>query len=109
MVSTVRPHNRLVLAGTWLVLFCSIATIVVAQSGTDFSGTVMKTDVSMKKLTVKKDEGGTRFTFIVHDKTHFTGRLKGLEDVKAGDRVVVNYVVKESQYLAQTITPVPAQ
>jgi hypothetical protein len=109
MFSTLRPHNLLILVSTCLVILCSLATIVVAQSGTDFSGTVVKTDVSMRKLTVKKDEGGTRFTFTAHDKTQFTGRLKGLEDVKVGDRVVVRYIVQGSQYLAETVTPVPAQ
>jgi len=57
------------------------------------------------KLSVKKDGGGTRFTFVVNDKTKFEGEgLNSLKDVKKGDNVTVNYVVTGSQYVAQRVS-----
>ena len=72
--------------------------------GTDFPGTVLLVDAAAGKLAVKKDAGGTRFTFVVNDKTQFEGGVKGLKDVKKGDTVTVNYQGTGSQYLALKVT-----
>ncbi len=76
----------------------------LAQGATDFPGTVLMVDPAAGKLSVKKADGGTRFTFIVTDKTQFAGAgLKSLADVKKGDSVTVTYVVSGSQYIAQRV------
>lgn len=91
-----------------LVMSCSGITAVHAQGGTDFQGTVLTADPGAGKLVVKKDEGGTRFTFVVNDKTQFTGSgLKTLADIKKGDHVIVNYLVNGTQYVAQKVAAVP--
>ncbi|MEP6887327.1 MAG: hypothetical protein ABI945_03295 [Nitrospirales bacterium] len=89
-----------------LVTFYADIAAVHAQGGTDFKGTVLA-DPAAGKLIVKKDEGGTRFTFVVNDKTQFMGSgLKSLADIKKGDHVIVNYVVNGSQYVAQKVAAV---
>jgi hypothetical protein len=102
-------HHRslILLVSVFLVIFCPRAAAVHAQGGTDFKGTVLTADPATGKLVVKKDEGGTRFTFVVNDKTQFTGNaLTGLADIKKGDHVIVNFLVNGSQYVAQTVTAV---
>ncbi|MFM8551132.1 MAG: hypothetical protein ACKOCD_02290 [Nitrospiraceae bacterium] len=74
-----------------------------AQGATDFPGTVLTVDPAAGKLAVKKDGGGTRFTFTVNEKTQFEGAAKSLKDVKKDDKVTVLYVVTGRQYLAQKI------
>lgn len=77
----------------------------LAQSGTDFPGTVVMVDPAAGKLAVKKEAGGTRFTFVVNDKTQFEGPgLKSLKDIRKGDSVTVTYQVTGSQYLAVKVT-----
>lgn len=100
-------HRTLILLiSAFLVIFCPRAAAVHAQGGTDFKGTVLA-DPAAGKLIVKKDDGGTRFTFVVNDKTQFTGSaLKSLADIKKGDRVIVHYLLNGSQYVAQTVTAV---
>ena len=93
----------------WLVALCaswllSSAAPVFSESGTEFGGTVLAVDAAAGKLTVKKEGGGTRFTFVANDKTRFEGSgLKSLKDVKKGDSVTVMYVVTGSQYFAQKV------
>jgi hypothetical protein len=87
-----------------LVGLLSIADLVRAQGGTEFAGTVLTVDATAGKLAVKKDGGGTRFTFVVNDKTKFEGGPAGLKDVAKGDHVVVTYGVSGSQYLAQKVS-----
>jgi hypothetical protein len=99
-----RPLILLVTA--FLVIFCPRAAAVYAQGGTDFRGTVLTADPAAGKLVVKKDEGGTRFTFVVNDKTQFTG-IKSLADLNKGDHVIVNYLVNGTQYVAQKVTALP--
>lgn len=103
-------HRTLILlVSMFLVIFCPRAAAVHAQGGTDFKGTVL-TDPAAGKLVVKKDEGGTRFTFVVNEKTQFIGSgLKTVADIKKGDHVVVHYVVTGSQYIAQTISAIPTK
>jgi hypothetical protein len=102
-------HRTLVLLiSVLLVISSASAAPVHAQGGTDFQGTVLMADPAAGKLVVKKDEGGTRFTFVVNDKTQFTGSgLKNLADIKKGDHVVVTYLVNGAQYVAQKVTAVP--
>jgi hypothetical protein len=87
-----------VLTGLLLLAIPSI------QAGTDFPGTVLMVDPGAGKISVKKEQGGTRFTFVVNDKTQFSGPgLKTLADVKKGADVTVTYSVHGSQYVAETI------
>jgi hypothetical protein len=71
--------------------------------GTDFSGTVLMVDPVAGKLAVKKASGGTRFTFVVNDKTQFEGPTRTLKDLKTGEAVTVQYQVVGSQYFALKI------
>jgi hypothetical protein len=100
-------HRMLILlVSVFLIIVCPRAAAVHAQDGTDFKGTVLA-DPAAGKLIVKKDEGGTRFTFVVNDKTQFTGStLKSLADIKKGDHVMITYVVNGSQYVAQNVTAI---
>jgi hypothetical protein len=102
-------HRALVLLlGVLLVVCCVDAAAVYAQ-GTDFKGTVLA-DPAAGKLIVKKDEGGTRFTFVVNEKTQFMGNgLTRVADIKKGDRIIVNYVMNGSQYVAQKVTTVTSK
>lgn len=80
------------------------APLALAQGGTDFAGTVLSVDAAAGKFAVKKEGGGTRFTFVVNERTRFEGSgLKSLTDIKKGDRVTVTYGVTGSQYLAQKV------
>ena len=79
--------------------------VLAADSGTDYAGTVAIVDAWAGKLVVKKEGGGSRFTFVVNDKTRFDGPgVKSLKDVKQGSAVTVNYVVQGSQYVALKVT-----
>jgi hypothetical protein len=100
-------HRMLILlVSVFLIIVCPRVAAVHAQDGTDFKGTVLA-DPAAGKLIVKKDEGGTRFTFVVNDKTQFTGStLKSLADIKKGDHVMITYVVNGSQYVAQKVTAI---
>ena len=89
-----------------LVVLClGLGMPARAQAATDFAGTVLSVDAAAGKLSVKKADGGTRFTFVVDDKTRFEGAgLTSLKDVKKGENVTVNYVVSGSQYVAVKVT-----
>ena len=90
---------------TWFCLSFITIGLAVAQGGTDFAGKVLMVDAAAGKFSVAKEGGGTRFTFVVNDKTQFDGAgLKSLKDVKKGDNVTVNYVVIGSQYIAQKVS-----
>ena len=101
----IRARNGVVLT-LFLLSLCLIALAPdLAQSGTDFAGKVLTVDPVAGKLSVMKEGGGTRFTFVVNDKTQFEGAgLKSLKDVKKGDSLAVNYVVAGSQYIAQKVS-----
>src|SRR3982751_3395929 len=87
-----------------LILSCVTAATVHAQ-GAEFSGTVLAADAAAGKLVVKKDDGGTRFTFVVNDKTQFAGGgPKNLAEVTKGDHITVKYVVEGTRYVARTVT-----
>jgi hypothetical protein len=90
---------RLGLAFAIWAVFAFIPPVV---AGEEFAGEVLKVDVTVKKLTVKKADGN-RFTFVVNDKTVFAGNRKSLQDLVKGDSVKVDYTVTEGQYLASKI------
>lgn len=77
---------------------------IQAGEGTEFPGTVVMVDYAAGKLAVKKDGGGTRFTFTTSEKTKFGGGLASINDVKKDDRVVVIYQVQGSIYSALSVT-----
>jgi hypothetical protein len=89
-----------------LILFPFLGfSLVQAGEGTEFPGTVLKVDQATGKFAVKKDGGGTRFTFIANKETKFSGAgLASLKDLKKDDHVMVLYQVKGSQYLAASVT-----
>ena len=76
---------------------------VQAEGGTEFAGTVLSVDTSSGKFAVKKDGGGSRFTFVANEKTHFDGGAKALKDLKKDDHVAVLYQVQGSQYVALNV------
>jgi hypothetical protein len=83
---------------------CHLVAIPVwAETGTEFPGTILSVDAAAGKLAVKKEGSGTRFTFVVNEKTKFSGGSKSLGDLKKGDNVTVTYSVVGSQYIAQTV------
>ena len=90
-----------------LVLICAIATIgrVGAAAEVEFAGTVVTADAKTGKIAVKKESGGTRFTFVTNEQTRWENGLKGLGDLKKDDHVVVVYQVQGSQYLALRVIP----
>ena len=76
-----------------------------AGEGTEFPGTVLMVDYATGKFAVKKDGGGTRFTFVANEKTKFSGTgLTSLKDLRKDDQVVVLYQVQVSQYRAASVT-----
>jgi hypothetical protein len=76
-----------------------------AQDGTEFIGTVLTVDQVTGKFAVKKEGGGTRFTFVANEKTKFAGAgLASFKELKKDDHVLVMYKVQGSQYLAISVT-----
>jgi len=75
-----------------------------AAGGTEFVGMVLSVDMSSGKFAVKKDGGGSRFTFVANEKTQFDGGVKALKDLKKDDHVAVLYQVQGSQYVALNVT-----
>src|SRR5207249_10079909 len=100
-------HRTQAWTGGVLTLFCLSFFLIaigsaLAESGIDFQGTVLMVDPAGGKLSVKKEGGGTRFTFLVNDKTQIEGAcLNSLKDVKKDDNDTVNHVVAGSQYMSQ--------
>ena len=100
------------ICGTLTALFLVLAvllgiglTSVRSSDGTEFIGTVLTVDQAAGKFAVKKDGGGTRFTFVVNEKTTFSGTgLTSLKDLKKDDHVVVVYQVQGAKYVAARLT-----
>jgi hypothetical protein len=66
---------------------------------------VLTVDLTAGKFAVKKDGGGTRFTFVANDATKFQGTgLASLKDLQRDDKVIVLYHAQGSQYLAISVT-----
>lgn len=101
---TWRQYGTVLLASVLLIAWAYEYHAVAADDAVDYPGTVVLVDVAAGKLAVKKEGGGTRFTFVVNGKTQFQGSAKSLKDLQKGDNVTVTYVVNGSQYLAQRIT-----
>jgi hypothetical protein len=90
----------------WLSLFLGLSVVPhssMAADAVEFPGTVVSVDAAASKFAVKKDSGGTRFTFVTNDKTIFEGGPKGVDDLKKDDHIVVLYRVQGSQYVAQKV------
>lgn len=94
----------LFLAAALYGLLESSPTPVQAEGGTEFVGSVLSVDTSSGKFAVKKDGGGSRFTFVANEKTHFDGGAKAVKDLKKDDHVVVLYQVQGAQYVALNVT-----
>ena len=87
---------------TLLFAFFLIGSATVS-AGEQFTGEVMKVDVAINKLTVKKPDGN-RFTFVVNPKTAFKGSRRSLQDLTKGDQVTVEFQTGGGQYTALRIT-----
>lgn len=110
MPNTMPQASKAVAWGAGLTVVCAILLLVPglflvqAGEGTEFPGVVLMVDQAAGKFAVKKDGGGTRFTFVANEKTKFSGSgLSSLRDLKKDDHVVVLYHVQGSQYLAASI------
>ena len=95
--------------GIALLVVACVCTMSVVSAQTDkgieFPGTVLTVDLTAGKFAVKKDGGGTRFTFVANDATKFQGTgLTSLKDLQRDDKVMVLYHVQGSQYLAISVT-----
>jgi hypothetical protein len=103
-IMTSFQHRGVVL----LVVVCVCLVSVVSAQADDrieFPGTVLSVDLTAGKFAVKKDGGGTRFTFVANDKTTFQGAgLASLKDLRKDDKVMVLYHMQNSQYLAISVT-----
>lgn len=89
------------------VLMSGVATAgpAAAAGEVEFPGTVISADAKTGKVAVKKESGGTRFTFVTNEQTRWENGLKGVADLKKDDHIVVWYEVKGSQYIALRIAP----
>jgi hypothetical protein len=87
------------------VVVLGIGSLTQGGDATEFPGTVVTVDQAMGKFAVKKESGGTRFTFVANEKTKFQGAgLASLKDLKKDDKVVVLYRVQGPQYIALSVT-----
>jgi len=96
---------------SWAILLIVACTCLMsiglsqADNGIEFPGTVLTVDLTTGKFAVKKDSGGTRFTFVANDKTKFQGTgLASLKDLHKDDKIVVLYQMQGSVYLAISVT-----
>jgi len=101
--------TALLRGGIVLLVVACVCTMGVVSAQTDkgieFPGTVLTVDLTAGKFAVKKDGGGTRFTFVANDATKFQGTgLASLKDLQRDDKVMVLYHVQGSQYLAISVT-----
>ena len=92
---------RVALVTLLLAFFFIGSTTVLA--GEQFAGEVLKVDVAVSKLTVKKADGN-RFTFVVNAQTAFTGSRRSLQDLSKGDQVTVEFQTGGGQYTALRVT-----
>jgi hypothetical protein len=89
------------------VLMSALATAGPSKAAgeVEFPGTVISADAKTGKMAVKKESGGTRFTFVTNDQTRWESGLKGIGDLKKDDHIVVWYQVQGSQYIALRVAP----
>lgn len=93
-----------------LLLFLTMSAIATtepagAAAEVEFAGTVIMADAKTGKIAVKKESGGTRFTFVTNEQTRWESGLKGIGDLKKDDHVVVAYQMQGSQYVALRVAP----
>jgi hypothetical protein len=89
-----------------VILLMALAVIMPAapvHAEADFTGTVLSVDEPAGKVVVKTEGSGTRFTFVVNEKTEFQG-AKNLKDIKKGQSLTIRYQASGSQYVARKIT-----
>jgi Cu/Ag efflux protein CusF len=67
-----------------------------------YSGTVQEVDVKAKTLVVNKENQNLGMLFEAKNPTF--KNVKGLEDLKRGDRVVIEYDAKQGKTIAVTVT-----
>ena len=97
--------KRVVITLVCLTLCMATGSLLWAAGGIEFPGTVITVDSTAGKVAVKKDGGGTRFTFTTNEQTQFQGTsLTSLKDLKKDDKVVVVYQMQGSQYVALSIS-----
>ena len=80
----------------------SSVLVYTALAAEQYTGEVLKVDVDAKKLTVKKPDGN-RFTFVVNEKTGFSGKRQSLRDLSKGDHVTVDFETTGGQYTATRV------
>jgi hypothetical protein len=105
-------NSAQIVLGHWSKMLQTVALIMAiwcgvtqAETGTEFPGTVLMVDHATGKFAVKKDPGGTRFTFVANDKTQFLGTgFSSLKDLRKDERVIVLYQVQGSQYVALSVS-----
>jgi hypothetical protein len=87
-----------------IAVICALClTAAAVLAGEQFAGEVLKVDVAVSKLTVKKADGN-RFTFVVNPKTAFAGSRKSLQDLAKGDQVTVEFQSEGGQYMALKVS-----
>src|SRR5574338_1728025 len=94
--------NRLI---RYVLILSFLFVHVIAPTGwggaaaeVEFTGTVLTADAKTGKIAVKKESGGTRFTFVTNEQTRWENGLKGIGDLKKDDHVVVVYQMQGAQY-----------
>lgn len=101
-----RPlRNRMAAVYVLFALSLMTAAPTHAAGEVEFLGTVIKADAETGKLAVKKESGGTRFTFVTNEQTRWEQGLTGIGDLKKDDRVVVTYHTQGTQYIAVRVAP----
>lgn len=93
-----------------LLAFSAVMLVfpVFTVSAALLQGTVEKVDQSKKQIMLQTEKG--------QETVEFTGRTKGADKVKAGDKVKINYTEKGGKILADAIdasqssaTPYPSE
>lgn len=103
IVNRFKHSGAMLLVVACVCVTSSVSTL--ADNGIEFPGTVLTVDLAAGKFAVKKDSGGTRFTFVANDKTKFQGAgLASLKDLHKDDKITVLYQMQGSVYLAISVT-----
>ena len=93
-----------------LIAFFSASGLAVAHEGFEhIRGTV--TQISDKSITIQTPEKQTKTLTLLADTTFLNGTAAAtLKDLKVGDRVVIDFVMKGKDMMAKEVTfrPAPA-
>ncbi len=92
------------------LIFLFISVIIVSNPAfaeekrktNRYSGTVQEVDAKAKTIVVNKENQNLGMLFEAENPTF--ENLKGLEDLKRGDRVVIEYDAKQGKTIAVTVT-----